>query len=823
LKKEQPGLVSLVLTWLWPLNGCLQLLTLTNIFFSPLHLLPLFLLNLPFWILSLFSCLIPQASLPCLAHWAKMAAPIPNMPLKCTICPKKPSFSDVSHLLTHVGSKGHLSHYYKTKIQGGSDARARALIDQYDQWYTDWGIDELMHERINLKDKKKPRPKPSGKFQALRTNTTLTYLVGRGLLNANQQSDLNRGRTSSLARSNSSYRPSPAGSNSAFNPRLGEPTIKQEEEHTPERFLPTFQSGQFSAPTRLSSLPLPRSRLVVQSRHSTPGIHPHYELSTYHYGDPTRQNNYRDPITTANHRQRSPCDDEDDLSTDNDLPGYNDSPFQNSHLGSGANGVNKDKTTPSLKGSVFPGMSLFDSATPKGRRRRNQKKSGRVLEQLEANSLASQAVEDVWTPNWSKKKSKAITGLPSSSSPLVSPRQPAVPSNRLPLARIDSRHSWLDQAGVSRYNSYTDQRLEEALKFGLHDPLVSKRKRPLEVYHDEDRSLTGNFSQSLQATMMDRKTSKRGRIEPLTAWSNSLREVDDEDEDDPDWEEVNSRKIRSTKRQSGRRESTPRQVNNGRHASRSRNDGIGRFQPPARPAYISVPNEQLDRRIELQDPFVFNASAHAHPYDPFYSQPVRPTPQLPSQRAGFPNIRRHGHSLSIEALTNGHMPTTGAFNQHLMPTHAHAQPFGGYIQGPHMAGMHPFSNLNHMAQPQLTPADWSAMLTAMPHAQVQQENWYAANQNYMNHHHANSNMENNYDSPPSVGNTPPTCRRRTRNSRRPQTAESIRAAGNSNHAEQLTQGLLALQNSRHGSVAGQENEEADEERTVTAPPSVERF
>jgi hypothetical protein len=96
-----------------------------------------------------------------------MAAPTPNMPLKCTICPKKPSFSDVSHLLTHVGSKGHLSHYYKTKIKGGSDPRSRALVDQYDQWYTDWGIDELMHERINLKDKKKPRPKPNGKHKVL--------------------------------------------------------------------------------------------------------------------------------------------------------------------------------------------------------------------------------------------------------------------------------------------------------------------------------------------------------------------------------------------------------------------------------------------------------------------------------------------------------------------------------------------------------------------------------------------------------------------------------------------------------------------------------
>jgi len=222
--------------------------------------------------------------------------------------------------------------------------------------------------------------------------------------------------------------------------------------------------------------------LALQTRHSTPALIPNYQQSTFHYGDPTPQNNYRDPITTASYRAQNlqtPLED-DEASTDNELPEYNDSTYEISRPGSGVNSANKDKTTPTLKGSVFPGMSLFDSATPKGRRRRNQKKSGKVLEQLEANSVASQPIEEVWTPNWSLKKSKTITGLPSSSSPIVSPRQPAVLSNRLPLSQFASRPSWLELSGVSRYNSYTDQKLEDALTFGAHDS--PKRKRPLENF-----------------------------------------------------------------------------------------------------------------------------------------------------------------------------------------------------------------------------------------------------------------------------------------------------------------------------------------------------
>jgi len=79
----------------------------------------------------------------------------PELPLHCSICPKKPDFSDVSHLLTHIASKGHLSHYYKIKVRSGHDKAARDSVESYDHWYIEWNVETLMSERMHMKDKRK--------------------------------------------------------------------------------------------------------------------------------------------------------------------------------------------------------------------------------------------------------------------------------------------------------------------------------------------------------------------------------------------------------------------------------------------------------------------------------------------------------------------------------------------------------------------------------------------------------------------------------------------------------------------------------------------
>ena len=77
-----------------------------------------------------------------------------SIPLRCTLCPKTPQFSDTSHLLTHISSKGHLSHKFKLSIRASSEEQARAQLEEFEIWYADNGLDELLAERLASKEQK---------------------------------------------------------------------------------------------------------------------------------------------------------------------------------------------------------------------------------------------------------------------------------------------------------------------------------------------------------------------------------------------------------------------------------------------------------------------------------------------------------------------------------------------------------------------------------------------------------------------------------------------------------------------------------------------
>ena len=76
------------------------------------------------------------------------------IPLKCTLCPKRPNFSDVSHLLTHISSKSHLSHRFKTELKALSEPECQERVRVYEEWYERHGIRALLAERMSTKDQK---------------------------------------------------------------------------------------------------------------------------------------------------------------------------------------------------------------------------------------------------------------------------------------------------------------------------------------------------------------------------------------------------------------------------------------------------------------------------------------------------------------------------------------------------------------------------------------------------------------------------------------------------------------------------------------------
>jgi hypothetical protein len=81
-------------------------------------------------------------------------SPTQSIPLQCLLCPKKPSFSDVSHLLTHISSKSHLSNRFRAEIRSNKEKDARETLCQFDEWYTRYGIQDLLADRMSAKDRK---------------------------------------------------------------------------------------------------------------------------------------------------------------------------------------------------------------------------------------------------------------------------------------------------------------------------------------------------------------------------------------------------------------------------------------------------------------------------------------------------------------------------------------------------------------------------------------------------------------------------------------------------------------------------------------------
>lgn len=77
-----------------------------------------------------------------------------QIPLLCSVCPETPRFSDVSHLLTHIASKGHLHHETQTKLKAHQDISASISLQQYEQWYKENGIEGLLVERMKAKQLK---------------------------------------------------------------------------------------------------------------------------------------------------------------------------------------------------------------------------------------------------------------------------------------------------------------------------------------------------------------------------------------------------------------------------------------------------------------------------------------------------------------------------------------------------------------------------------------------------------------------------------------------------------------------------------------------
>lgn len=354
-------------------------------------------------------------------------AAMANMPLECKICPKNPEFSDVSHLLTHIASKAHLSRYYQMKVKASTDRSSRTQINAYDDWYERYNLDELMRERLSHKESKR-------RGGAARTAATATAnaIAASRRTSAGQSLRQSSKRIRSVAvtvvtvadEEAVSEVPS-ASSRSASVAPMGSQNRQRGPRQRP--LHDSMLNPQLDA----------RVKIEPQSRAGTPvsfhGMEPmdmHVHTATMYA--PSGWANAASPYGEVMIKQEMGSESRSEDDDDGFVPGpptgcfYRSRAYRNSGSGDTFSIADDEwddqdeedqigETTSDaakLKGVLWPGMAMFDSATPDMRRKRNQKKDYSVLETLKATSEFTEPTEMIFDQQGVKRKEREITGNP---------------------------------------------------------------------------------------------------------------------------------------------------------------------------------------------------------------------------------------------------------------------------------------------------------------------------------------------------------------------------------------------------------------------------
>lgn len=125
-----------------------------------------------------------------------------------------------------------------------------------------------------------------------------------------------------------------------------------------------------------------------------------------------------------------------------------------------------------LKGDIWPGMDIFDSATPEMRRKRNQKKATSVIVQLQATSETVTPTELIFDNAGQFKKERVISGEPNSAdSPLrgeTTPEPDELPVKKRATTRRRTRAPLTDKDPNGGRN------LRSSRRTGSHHPPFGK-------------------------------------------------------------------------------------------------------------------------------------------------------------------------------------------------------------------------------------------------------------------------------------------------------------------------------------------------------------
>lgn len=342
-------------------------------------------------------------------NWCILSWIMDEIDLQCTICPKQPKFCDLSHLLTHVASKAHLASQFGLNVRSAANPQAANLLQKYDDWYKANDLGTLLSARLATKEQRGKR-KSEDTSMPFNTQPTKKRHSTRGLVGL--------------------CTPTPASGSECLDPRLVDPYSDEQREDTRSPVTPTVWTAVNSHEKAWTG-PILRS---MDRKSDTIKLENGVELQN--------SNISMYPVTPTQPRRKK----------DNGVANWTlgqDTPnpiVDSAHRTRVSGKAGRVRATGSradevarLKGVIWPGMDCFDAATEQMRRRRNQKKDGTVLKQMEITSLLVEPSELIFSPLGGFLKERVITGNVEEESPLkgetpIPHHRQARPKNNLTYA-----------------------------------------------------------------------------------------------------------------------------------------------------------------------------------------------------------------------------------------------------------------------------------------------------------------------------------------------------------------------------------------------------
>lgn len=362
--------------------------------------------------------------------------------LACNICPKQPTFSDVSHLLTHVSSKGHLSHYFKLQVRSHQEPGAGELLSQYDRWYKANNLAKLLSDRLSSKEIRKQKTHDRVKAQGARCTA---------------RKDPTRQGTKKAAEVSPDITVE-----TCIDPRLSNSRFRYE--------LPEVS-------VESSQLAIEASRALAKAdSECTASCQPEYpEPPDTDFHDPHFQGQKR--VREAEPGDAAPSDmpstpirpakrNAITRSSEQEFDPFIDASGNVSSIDIDVADKERADEIARLKGVLWPGMDIFDAATEQMRRKRNQRKDDSMLKMMEKTSLDTQPTEMVFSPTGILRKERFISGEVDDNSPLKGetpiPKTRPIRPRRAALSRADPNILLQRRKGRKRAKNETHRHVDGA-------------------------------------------------------------------------------------------------------------------------------------------------------------------------------------------------------------------------------------------------------------------------------------------------------------------------------------------------------------------------